>query len=203
MSFWGKDPCALFSSLSIIPCPEMTKDEKLNSLTRLVLLVCLILYFLEYKNWITILIISLAVILLIYVTSKNREGFTLTPTYTDTDFTQTAVAPLYAEEWQIPPPAYDLMQTNPLPSAPLFQEPALPQSYPYGQLLSGQNLLPSDGYMVDMLNGGTMQARSYANSSFLRSRLAFQDNMTRILKKKLARRFRSNCNDTVSSYCGM
>jgi hypothetical protein len=200
MSFWGKDPCSLFSNLSIIPCPEMSKDEKLNSITRLVLLICLVLYFMEYKNWLVILVISLSIILLVYVTSKNREGFTLTPTYTDTDFTQTTVAPLFAEEWQIPPPAYDLMQTNPLPSPPLFEEPMLPQSYPYGQLLSGTNLLPSDEYMTHMLDGGTQQARSYANSAFLRSRLAFQDNMSRVLKKKLRNRFRGNCSDTYSPY---
>jgi hypothetical protein len=52
-----------------------------------------------------------------------------------------------------------------------------------------------------MLNGGPKQAREYVNSAFTRHTLAYRDNLTRLYKKRLARRFRnSNVYDTFSPY---
>jgi len=209
--FWVDDPCVLFRNMRIFPLPDMTKTEKLNALTRLTVIVSGTLYVLQYEYWFTFLILSvLSILLLKYAAGKQsnensagfKEDFTLVPTYANPDYHTTTVAPLFAEEWQIYPPAYDLYENQP-PTAEegaTFAEPLNPQSYPYGQYLTRTNLLPSDEYGTHMLNGGPRQAREYINTSFIRHDMAFREEMTRLYKKKLARRFRHNTNDTFSPY---
>jgi len=222
--FWAKDPCVLFQNFTIFPTPDMTKNEKLNALTRLAIVVSIIMYFMEYQHWFVFLILSLLVIVILayagdpesFNTKKIKdtdsiesdeesedgiERFTVTPTYVGTDFQQTVVSPTYAEEWQNPPPAYDLYTNVPSTMYPeTFETPLKPQSYPYGQYLTKTNLLPGDEYYTHLGCGGPKTARSYVNSTFLRHDLAFRDNMIRLYKKKLNRRFRSNNNDSFSPY---
>jgi Family of unknown function (DUF5762) len=210
--FWTEDPCILLSNLKFLPTADMTRDEKLNALTRLTLIVAAGFYFAKYEFWFTFLIIAiLLIVLLKYAGVKDKsapegdkeetekEEFTLTPTYASPDLHTTTLAPLFSEEWQIYPPAYDIYVNDPDPNV-TFQEPLNPQMYPYGQYLTRTNLLPSDEYGTHMLNGGPRQAREYANSAFVRHRLGFQENMTRLYKKKLARRFRNNTQDTFSPF---
>lgn len=201
--FWVDDPCILFSNFQIFPNPKQTKNEKLNALTRLAVIISIVLYYFEYEYWVSFLLVSLLTVLLLkYAGKRNKEGtkegFTVVPTYAGLDLPQTTVAPLFAEEWQIYPPAYDLYTNVPPPST--FEEPLKPQSYPYGQYLTRTNLLPSDEYHIHMLSGGPRNAREYANSAFLRNEMAFRENMTRLYKKSLNRRFRNSCNDTFSPY---
>lgn len=207
--FFIDDPCVLFTNIRLFPLASMTKDEKLNALTRLSIAIAIVLYFMQYEFWLTFLILAILIIVLLkYATNKGetngntntstKEDFTLVPTYANPDLQTTTVAPLFAEEWQIYPPAYDLYVNT--PPVVNFQEPLMPQSYPYGQYLTRTNLLPSDEYATHMLNGGPRQAREYVNGAFLRHTLAHRDNMTRLYKKKLARRFRHNTNDTFSPY---
>jgi hypothetical protein len=200
--FWAEDPCVLVTDLRFVPTANMNRDEKLNALARLSIIICIAMYFLHYKYWFTFLVLAFLVILLLkYVKKGNedsKEGFTLTPTYTGLELDQTTVAPTFAEEWQVYPPTYDIYENYP-PSV-TFQEPLKPQNYPYGQYLTRTNTLPSDEFAMHMLNGSPRNAREYANSAFLRNTLAFRDNMTRLYKKKLARRFRQNCTDTFSPY---
>jgi len=204
-TFWVEDPCALFSEIDIIPKKDMDRSEKLNSLTRLLIIVVVVLYFFDYKHWLIFLLIGLLLIIIFNYYSfpkkeeTQTEDFTITPTYTGTDFQQTVVAPTYAEEWQIPPPAYDLY-TNVPDGEDTFETPLKPQSYPYGQYLTKTNLLPSDEYYIHNQCGGTRNSREYANSTFLRNDLAFRENMSRVYKKSLNRRFRNSCLDTVSPY---
>lgn len=207
--FWIKDPCILFSNPQIFPTQNMTKAEKLNALTRLVIIIAIGMYFLKYDNWMVFLLISLLVIILLYYSSNRpstktseskTEDFTIVPTYLGTDLQQTIVAPTFAEEWQVPPPAYDLYSQVNYPGQGMFEEPLEAKSFPYGQLLSTTNLLPSDEYYVNMGCGGTRSARAYQNSAFLRHDLAYRENMTRLYKKKLARRFRQNNSDVFSPF---
>lgn len=213
--FWLEDICLLFTEPAFFPGPGMTRNEKLNALTRLAILITCVLYFMDYPQWLTFLGISVgALVLMAYMGSKKsisepaeverqKENFTIVPTYTGTDFQQTIVSPTYSEEWQVPPPAYDLYTQVPhADNENTFETPLKPQSYPYGQYLTKTNLLPSDEYYTHLGCGGSARAREYQNSAFLRHRIAFQDNMSRIYKKKLERRFRSNGtgSDTFSPY---
>ena len=197
--FWVDDPCVLFKITKIVPSSTMTKDEKLNALTRLSIIIGAGMYFMKYEHALTFLLLALLMILIIKYGTK-KEGFAITPTYQGLDLQQTVLAPLFAEEWQIYPPAYDLYENAP-PADVTFMEPLKPQSYPYGQYLTHTNLLPSDEYSTHMLNGSVRDAREYVNSTFLRNDLAFRENMTALYKKKIQRRFRnSRCNDTFSPY---
>jgi len=212
-TFWLEDPCKLFSSFKFFPTSDMTKTEKLNALTRLALVIAGIMYFMKYEHTLTFVVLALLLIVALNYSGEDKfeiqttkvdniEDFTIVPTYIGTDFQQTIVAPTFAEEWQVPPPAYDLYTQVPYsgPSKDNFETPMQPQSYPYGQYLTRTNLLPSDEYYTHLGCGGARSAREYVNSSFLRHSLAHQDNMTRIIKKKLNRRFRQNSQDTISPY---
>lgn len=221
--FWLQDPCVLFMDFAFIPTKDMSRIEKLNALTRLVLIISVVMYFLKYKQWSTFLVCGILLVIVIYCMDDPKrkaevnedsvttipsadedvvEGFSIVPTYLGTDFDQTIVSPTFAEEWQIPPPAYDLYTQVPYAGAEkdTFEMPLTPQSYPYGQYLTKTNLLPSDEYYTHMGCGGTNQAREYANSTFLRHDLAFRENMTRLYKKSLQRRFRHNTQDTFSPF---
>lgn len=206
--FWVEDPMVLVKNIcNIFPTEGMDDVEKLNSLTRLALIISGALFYLKYDQWMIFLVGSLVVILWMWYSKHGnnkhddtkRENFTIVPTYPGTDMHQTTVAPLYAEEWQIQPPAYDLYENSP-PGNITFEEPIHPQQYPYGQYLTKTNLLPSDEFATHQLNGGTREARNYANTAFLNHSLAHRENMTRIYKKSLERRFRSNSNDTFSPF---
>lgn len=212
--FWARDPCVLLSPFELVPGVDATRNAKLNALTRLILIATAVLAYLKYQHWLSFLALALlAVVLLKHApgpgTCKDdtvqeapspgvREGFTVTPTYNAPDFMQTTVAPTFAEEWQIPPPSYDIYSSTPAQST--FFDPPDPRSYPYGQYLTKTNQLPSDEYYTHTKTGGLREAREYQNSAFLRHDLAFRDNMMRIRKLSLERRFRHNCNDIFSPY---
>ena len=204
--FWTENPCVLFTNCSLFPTAEMSKEEKLNALTRLSLIISFIMYYMGYCYWFTFLILSLLIITILQYYNPNsdnsddKEGFSITPTYVGTDFGQTVVTPTYAEEWHLPPSGYDLFTNVPYQNNG-FEEPMKRQNYPYGQYLTRTNLLPSDEYYIHNLCGSPRAAREYANSSYLRNDISFRENMMRIYKKKLNRRFRhSSNNDTFSPY---
>lgn len=202
--FWVEDPCSLVKDCRFFPTQSMTRDEKFNAITRLIIVIAIVMYLMDNSWWYVFLSVTLIVTILLKYNNPNnpdtlKEGFTMTPTYNSPDFQQTIVSPMFAEEWQIPPPAYDLYVNIPPPNE--YEQPLKPQSYPYGQYLTRTNLLPSDEYQIHLLNGGQRLAREYANSAHLRNDLSYRDNLTRIYKKKLERRYRhSNVHDTYSPY---
>jgi hypothetical protein len=217
--FWTEDPCILFTNITLFPTKNMVKSEKLNALTRLVIIISLLLYLMENDNWFVFLTLSILIIIIMNYKEEQEkfkkselstkdedlvENFSITPTYTGSDFQQTIIAPMFAEEWQVPPPAYDLYTQVPYSESSGFQnsfeEPLTPQSYPHGQYLTNTNLLPSDEYYIHQGCGGARSAREYQNSNFLRHDLAHRENMMRIYKKKLDRRFRHNGHDTYSPF---
>ena len=77
--FWLYDPKQLFSSADIIPLDNMTFEEQLNSITRLIIIIYIILGLMEYKHSIQFFILSILFIILIFLInkemSKNKENF--------------------------------------------------------------------------------------------------------------------------------
>jgi hypothetical protein len=199
-NFWLKNPNILFDfKQGLFPIVGSNKDANLNALTRLAILISIILLLCKFEYWYVVLLIALFIIILMKYSIPVQEHFTVTPHYPSTDFQQTVVAPSYSSEYQIPPPAYDTYTY--VPELQTFEKPLTPQGFPYSQLLSRTNLLPSDEFHSRLLNGSVREARNYVNSSFLRHELAFRDNQSRIFKKALDRRFRnSSCDDTYSPY---
>lgn len=75
--FWLEAPAVLFSSTKVLPTADMSKEERLNTITRLLLVVAAILFFaVPSRIWLTVLVTGLAVILTLYLFHvKKREGF--------------------------------------------------------------------------------------------------------------------------------
>ena len=59
---WLQDPKTLFSDFNVIPNDEMNNNEKVNTVTRLVILITIGLYFLGSDQYFTILILGLMLI---------------------------------------------------------------------------------------------------------------------------------------------
>lgn len=117
-------------------------------------------------------------------------------------FDHLAVSPIFAEEWHVRPPVYDLYINQP----PRQQSISIPnkiddpRDYPYGQYLTITNLLPGEEKKVNLFCNRKSSALAYINNQFTRQDVAFRENMTRVLKKKLHRRFRHDCYDLWSPY---
>lgn len=75
--FWLERPSVLLDSFQFIPTREMTRAERLNALTRLLLIVVLLLVFVGPRHvWLTVLVIGLlAIVALYFFTGHRREGF--------------------------------------------------------------------------------------------------------------------------------
>ena len=239
--FWLEEPSALFSSWTLFPNESMNRDEKLNALTRLSLAISLGLYLLKYPYWATFLLVTLAGIIAIKYSCRpeHKEGFSIPPTYPGVNYQETVLAPTFAEEWQVPPVEYDLVdevydpeegyeglagtygpnrkmigQNTPakegygtddgqryvrLGDMGRYKDPL--ELDPYGQYLTVTNQLPGDQNYIRR-QGTLSTARAYANDAFRRHKDAFQEDMERIHKKKIARRFSSNLYTVSSAYTG-
>jgi hypothetical protein len=72
-SFWLNDPTVLFTNLQFIPNQTMNNAERLNALTRLLILITAGMYYFEYDQYLTVFILGL--LLIIVLRSTKKEGF--------------------------------------------------------------------------------------------------------------------------------
>lgn len=70
--FWVENISELFNSLDIIPIENMTFNEKLNSISRLFIIISISMFLLNFKNSSKFLIFSLLFIIIIYYIKKNK-----------------------------------------------------------------------------------------------------------------------------------
>ena len=89
--FWMESPSALLNNLTLLPDCNMSKRERLNAITRLLIVVSVILFLLSgYQMWLTVFITGLVVIFLLYnFNIKNHEGFSFPLNYNMNMFPQT------------------------------------------------------------------------------------------------------------------
>ena len=77
--FWLYNPKQIFKSSDIIPLNNMVFEEKLNSITRFVIIIYIILGLLDYKYSIQFITSSIIIIILIFLLNKemnkNKENF--------------------------------------------------------------------------------------------------------------------------------
>lgn len=87
--FWLNDPTILFNSVNIWPTKDMHKEEKLNAMTRLIILVTILLYLITDNIRVLVagVVTIVAIVILRYAHNntpkETSEGFdNLTNTYT-------------------------------------------------------------------------------------------------------------------------
>lgn len=78
--FWLENPVNLFSNTRVLPKQEMSLEDQMNSISRLVVFIFLILFLLGYKQSILFLILSFIFIIILYYLQKSKmatcENFT-------------------------------------------------------------------------------------------------------------------------------
>lgn len=67
--FWLEDIRCILSSLQIIPHCGMSEPERLNTMTRLIILVALVMKFMSWGSWFMFLIMGLVIVLILYYTT--------------------------------------------------------------------------------------------------------------------------------------
>ena len=72
--FWLEDPTWLIRSLQIFPREGMYEAQRLNALTRLVIVIAIILIFVPLASWIIFLISGLVLIVILYWLSRRNES---------------------------------------------------------------------------------------------------------------------------------
>ena len=209
-NFWIDDWCALFSDFNLLPSNGMSLNEKLNALSRLVIILSIVMYFMNYEYWLCFLTLSLLIIFVIkYFDSKggNKEGFSIPPTYTCGSCPMTTVPPLFAEEKQLPPPAYDIIDAvgsvSPWDEAGCESQECLKNySYPvFGQYISPSTQLPH--VENEMRNRPLKDAEYYAVNSYTDNVLQFRNDMTKLFVSKINREYRGGiggCSDQITPY---
>jgi hypothetical protein len=71
--FWLEDFGILFRNSTILPNAGMSTVERLNTLTRLVILISIILLLLKWKGWWMFLIFGLLIIIMMYYKDGRDE----------------------------------------------------------------------------------------------------------------------------------
>lgn len=71
--FWLEEPKDLFRRFTILPCHQDTFEEKLNTVTRLIIIITIVMYLLKWKHWFTFLIIALCVLVAIYLMKPEHH----------------------------------------------------------------------------------------------------------------------------------
>lgn len=209
--FWMEDPLVLLKDFCIFPQQDHSFHQNMNCLTTVILLTTAILLLFKFSaNYVLLGALLSLVLVAAYVkfhdSKSDREGFSRDPRHVNDDFIQTNVTPLVAEEWQLNPPAYELVvnddsdgrdPTQRVFGKNTYMEPPLA---PYRQYLTRTNLLPSDEAEISLFSGGATGARTFMNDQFTRRTVAFRENMTRLYKKINNRRYRNLGYDTISPY---
>ena len=71
--FWLEDLSILLTDPVFFPTKDMSRDEKLNAITRLALVTCLVLYMMKYPSWHIVLLLVISTILLLKYGCKSMD----------------------------------------------------------------------------------------------------------------------------------
>lgn len=191
--FWIDDPLILLTDFQLVPKADLSFDEKLNTLTRLVIIISVGMFAMEYPQWHMFLLVGLLFILILKIANNRREGFSIPATYVDGAEPMTTVPPLHAEEWQSPAPIYDEYTNAPMQVTEVEDERPI-----VGQYISASNLFP---FQKNEINTRPLtDAQLYMNDEFTRDALQFRNDMTRNYVNKIDRMYRHGCADQISPW---
>lgn len=82
--FWLENPKNLYKNFKLVPTSSMTLEENLNCLTRVVIIIFIILYLLDYKYSIIFLLVLLLIIIIFYY--NKRKQMTTIEAYNHKDY---------------------------------------------------------------------------------------------------------------------
>ena len=71
--FWVEDPLALLTDFTLIPRAKMSLEQKMNVITRIVIIVWILLLVVKYRHATVFFLATLLVIVLIYYSRKRHE----------------------------------------------------------------------------------------------------------------------------------
>jgi hypothetical protein len=70
---WIDDPSTIFQNYALIPSYGMTEAERLNAITRLIIVITVILFFIPIASWWIFFLLGLGLVVILYLTSKNKN----------------------------------------------------------------------------------------------------------------------------------
>jgi len=73
-TFWLENPLSLFKDIKIMPKNDMDMEEKINCITRLVVIIFLIIYLFDYKYSFLFFLLSIIFIIILYYLQKNMRS---------------------------------------------------------------------------------------------------------------------------------
>lgn len=75
IKFWIEDPSCLIQTLDIVPNAEMTNIERLNAMTRVIIVISAIMFILKFPLWWLFLGLGIIVVVVLWYIIKERENF--------------------------------------------------------------------------------------------------------------------------------
>jgi fatty acid desaturase len=70
---WIDDPLIIFQNYALIPSYGMTEAERLNAITRLIIVITVVLFFIPIASWWIFFLLGLGLVVVLYLTSKNKN----------------------------------------------------------------------------------------------------------------------------------
>lgn len=71
--FWIEDPTVLLRNFAIIPNAQMTEAERFNAMTRLILIIALILFFIPVASWLVFLLCGVILLAVLYSATRTSK----------------------------------------------------------------------------------------------------------------------------------
>ena len=73
INFWFEDPSALFQTFDIIPNQDMTDAERLNAMTRVIILITAVMFIVKFPLWWMFLVIGIIAVIVLWYIIKGRD----------------------------------------------------------------------------------------------------------------------------------
>lgn len=71
-NFWLEDWRSLFNTYTLLPTYEMSEAERLNAITRLIIVIAIILAIMRVGSWILFLILGIILIIILWYIQKPK-----------------------------------------------------------------------------------------------------------------------------------
>jgi hypothetical protein len=72
--FWMEDPLALLKKQNLLPTSEMTDEDRLNTITRVIIIISAILFTFKFEGWWMFLALGIFVVMIIWFIIKGCQA---------------------------------------------------------------------------------------------------------------------------------